>query len=419
MLKDNSKEVLLELLRQQNALYDGYCKRGLSLNISRGKPSDAQLDISLPLLENTSYMTEDGIDCRNYGAPFGIPAMRALWSDMVGIPEENIVVGANSSLHMMFDSLMRAMVFGTVHSPRPWMMEPERKFLCPAPGYDRHFRMTETLGFTLLTVPMTEDGPDMDVVEELVGDPTVKGIWCVPKYSNPTGVVYSDATIRRLMGMEAAAPDFTVMWDNAYDVHGFTEEEVTLPNVLELAATLGHPSRPLVFSSTSKITFAGGGVAMMGASDAYWQMNKPILSTQSIGPDKLNQLRHVAFLRDMAGVKEQMVKHAATLRPKFDALHAILDRELGDTGIAKWTKPRGGYFVSLDLMDGCAKRTYELCQNAGVTLTEAGATYPYGIDPHDANLRIAPSFCTMEDLTLAAEILCCSCKIAALELLTR
>lgn len=410
-----SGNALAQALRNEQETYTALAATGIRLDLSRGRPAPEQLDAGMPMLADRAYLAPDGTDCRNYGQPLGIPEMRALFEEIVGVPKENIVVGGNSSLQMIFDAFLRAMVFGTVHSPRPWYEETGRKFLCPVPGYDRHFRITERLGFAMPTVPMTEAGPDMDAVERLALDPAVKGIWCVPRYANPTGVTYSEETVRRLATMKTGAPDFTVVWDDAYAVHGLTATPAPLANLFLLAREAGTADRVWVFTSTSKITFAGGGVAMMGASDAYWAKNLPYITAQIIGTDKLGQLRHLHFLRDRAGVEAQMQRHRAILAPKFDSLLRTLERELGGTGIARWTTPKGGYFISLDLPSGCARRTHALARGAGLTLTEAGATYPYGVDPQDSNLRLAPSCCPTEEVPLAGRILASSARLAFLE----
>ncbi len=409
-----SEKQLRELEASLTLAYDAYKNKGLKLDLSRGKPSAEQLDFTDPMMQMPVIVkSEAGLDCRNYGEPYGLPEMRAFFAELTGIPARNIIVGGNSSLNMMFDTLMRAMLFGVADSERPWCREQELKFLCPCPGYDRHFGVTERLGFKLIPVHMTESGPDMDEVEALVkNDPTVKGIWCVPKYSNPTGITFSDETVRRLAAMKTAAPDFRIMWDNAYFVHEIYGEGDFLLDIFEEARKCGNENRVFYFTSTSKITYPGGGVAMMAASDENLSMIKPIVATQTIGPDKLNQLRHIEFLRNAEGVREQMKRQASSIRPKFDLLLEALDLELRDTGIAEWSEPNGGYFVSLDVLDGCAKEVFRLAKEAGVTLTSVGATFPYGIDPKDANLRLAPTYPSLEDLRPAVDILILSVKLA-------
>ena len=398
--------------------YNSYKARGLSLDLSRGKPNSDQLDISLPLLSESrpreKCFSVSGIDCRNYGCLDGIPEMKRLFSDMLGVKEEYIAVGGNSSLQLMYDTLARAMLFGVLGSERPWCREEGLKWICVTPGYDRHFKITETLGFELLSVPMTESGPDMDMVEELVRDPKVKGIWCVPKYSNPTGNTYSDETVRRLASMKCAAPDFRIMWDNAYAVHDICKDGDELLDIFAEAEKCGTLDRIFYYTSTSKITFPGSGVAMMAASPANLKQIAKYLGVQTIGYDKLNQLRHTSYFADGAAVHRHMEKLAEYIGKKFEITLGNLSA-LDGLGIAKWTKPRGGYFVSLDVMPGCAKRVYELMRDAGVTLTAVGATYPYGIDPKDENLRIAPSYPTDSELDLATEILVVAVKLAAVE----
>ena len=400
----------LEMLEKElDAQYTRDLAAGLSLDLSRGKPAADQLDLSddlLTILRSEDAKSEGGLDCRNYGDTFGLPEMRAFFSSLTDIPADHIIVGGNSSLNMMYDTLARAMLFGVADSPRPWCREEKVKFLCPSPGYDRHFGVTETLGFELITVNMTDEGPDMDEVERLVAaDPAIKGIWCIPKYSNPTGITYSDETVTRLASMKCAAPDFRIMWDNAYFVHTVYGEGDFLLDIFEEARKAGNENRIFYFTSTSKITYPGAGVAMMAASEDNLKLIKPLISAQTIGPDKLNQLRHLRFLRDADGVYEQMKRQASCVRPKFDLLLETLDEQLRESGVATWSEPNGGYFVSMDLMDGCAKEVYRMAKAAGVTLTNAGATFPYGIDPRDRNLRLAPTYCTLADLGAASKIL--------------
>ena len=410
---------------EQKSLYDSliseynfYKSKGLKLDLSRGKPNSDQLDISLPLLSEArpreKCFSINGIDCRNYGVLDGIPEMKQLFSEMLGIKTEYIAVGGNSSLQLMYDTLTRAMLFGVLDSPRPWCREEGLKWICVVPGYDRHFKMTEVLGFELLTVKMTPTGPDMDEVERLVKDPKVKGMWCVPKYSNPTGNTYSDETVRRLAKMECAAPDFRIIWDNAYAVHDLDENGDKLLDIFAEAEKYGHLDRIFYFSSTSKITFPGGGVALMAASPANLKQIEQFLGVQTIGYDKLNQLRHTAYFKDAAAVHEHMMILAKFIGKKFEITLKNLDA-LEGLGIAEWTKPNGGYFVSLDVMPGTAKRVYTLMKEVGVTLTAVGATFPYGIDPEDKNLRIAPTYPTNDELDLATKILVIAVKLAALE----
>ncbi len=411
-----SKKELEALYVPLKEKYEEYCKSGLKLDISRGKPNADQLDISGALLEvpltREDCITPAGVDLRNYGILDGIPEMKKLFSELYSIPTEYIIVGGNSSLQLMYDTIARAMLFGVKDSPRPWCFEPERKWICITPGYDRHFRISETFGFKLLSVPMTENGPDMDMVEELVKDPTVKGIWCVPKYSNPTGNTYSDETVRRLAKMECAAPDFRIMWDNAYAVHDLDENGDELLDIFSEAEKCGKLNRIFYFSSTSKITFPGGGVALMAMSPENKKQVTPLLGAQTIGYDKLNQLRHVKYFSDKESVHKHMMSLAELIGKKFDICLEALS-ELDGLGIAEWTKPNGGYFISLDVKVGSAKLVFDLMKKAGVTLTDVGATYPYGLDPNDRNLRLAPTYPTDDELRLATDILVTVLKFAA------
>ena len=409
---------LLEERDNLRLLLEMYKTEGLKLDLSRGKPAADQLDLSTELLNRPLAESEyvvDGFDCRNYGCPWGLPSMRRFWGELLGIPAEQVIVGGNSSLALMYGTIARGMIFGLADSPAPWSTVANRKWLCPAPGYDRHFAITEKMGFELIPVDMTPEGPDMDQVEKLALDPTVKGMWCVPKYANPTGITYSDATCRRLTNMKTGAPDFTVMWDNAYAVHDLCDEGDELPNIFDLAREAGTDNRFICFSSTSKITFPGAGVSMMAASPANIDAAKKVMAVETIGYDKLNQVRHLIFLRDPAGVKRQMARHKALLSEKFRVLEERLSEDLDGLGIAEWTHPKGGYFVSLNVPDGCAKRVHELAKEAGVTLTPAGATFPYGLDPRDRNLRLAPTCCPVVDLVNAASILTVAVRLAAVE----
>ena len=414
LTKNEMKELYESLLVQ----YKEYVAKNLSLDLSRGKPNSDQLDISLPLLSEArpreKCFSENGIDCRNYGVLDGIPEMKRLFANTLGLREEYIAVGGNSSLQLMYDTLARAMLFGVLGSERPWCKEEKLKWICVAPGYDRHFKMVETMGFELLTVKMTPTGPDMDEVERLVRDKSVKGIWCVPKYSNPTGNTYSDETVTRLAKMECAAPDFRIMWDNAYAVHDLTEDGDKLLDIFAEAEKYGNLDRIFYFSSTSKITFPGAGVALMAASPANLKQISKFLGVQTIGYDKLNQLRHTTYFKNADDVHSHMMTLAKFIGKKFEITLGNL-AELKGLGIAEWTEPRGGYFVSLDVLPGTAKRVYELMKNAGVVLTGVGATFPYGIDPEDKNLRIAPTYPTDDELDLATKILVLTVKMAALE----
>lgn len=393
--------------------------RKLALDLTRGKPSAAQLDLSNALLElpgSGDYRDAEGTDTRNYGVQHGLPGLRALFGDLLGIPVPNLIAGNNSSLELMHDAVVFSMLHGGVDSPRPWVAEPVVKFLCPAPGYDRHFSITESLGIEMITVPMRDDGPDVDVVEELVAaDPAIRGMWCVPVFSNPTGAVYSWEVVRRLVQMRAAATDFRLFWDNAYPVHTLTSEFPRQVDVIGLAATAGHPNRPYVFASTSKITFSGAGVSFFGGSlgNIAWFLQHS--GKKTIGPDKVNQLRHLRFLRDADGVRRHMLLHQKVLAPKFERVLEILDDRLAESKTASWTEPKGGYFVSLDVLPGTAKRTVALAKDAGIAVTEAGASFPYRKDPDDTNIRIAPSFPPLSDLEQAIDGLATCALLAATE----
>lgn len=415
------RENLLAALQKN---YEQIKASGFSLDLSRGKPGADQLDACMDLLNaldaNSDPHAENGFDCRNYGLVDGIPEAKKLFADLLGLREDEIFVGGNASLNLMFDTLARAMLFGVYGSERPWGKEPVVKFLCPAPGYDRHFRVSQTLGMELVTVPMTPQGPDMDVVEELVKDPAVKGIWCCPKYSNPDGYTYSDETVKRLAKMKTGAKDFRIMWDNAYAVHDlYPDKKDTLADIFALADAAGNRDRIFYFASTSKISFPGAGVAIFAASKANLGQILPYISAQTIGYDKLNMLRHVRYYKTAENILKHMELLATYLRPKFEIVLSTLERELGDTGCARWTNPNGGYFVSLYVKEGCAKRTYELCKAAGVKLTDVGATYPYGKDPYDSNIRIAPSYPSREDLQKAMNVLALCVKIAVLEAMAK
>ena len=404
-------------LQELQAQYKQFQDLHLSLNMARGKPCPEQLDLSVEMLRMVDhYIGEDGTDARNYGMLEGMPEARRFFGELLGAPADQVIVCGNSSLSMMYyliDLVWRA---GFVDSIRPWRFFNNIKFLCPVPGYDRHFRVTEYFGFQLLSIPQNEDGPDMDMVEKLVReDETIKGIWCVPVYSNPEGIVYSDETVRRLARMETAAPDFRIMWDQAYTVHHLTDEQCAVPNILEECKAAGHDDRPLLFCSTSKITYPGAGVAALAASPRNVQHIIKNLSSMIISYDKMNQLRHVQFLKNKEGVLEHMRKHRDILAPKFNMVKDIFARELGPYNIAHWTDPKGGYFISLYVPDGCAKRVVELCAQSGVVLTGAGAAYPYGIDPQDHHLRIAPTYPSLNELETASLLLCLSVKLATVE----
>lgn len=403
------------LLKKQ---YEDFKAKNLKLNMARGKPGKDQLDLSLEILDcinsSESCKSEGGADCRNYGLLDGIPEAKKLFAEMLEVDPSEIIIGGNSSLNMMYDTIARAMTHGIL-GETPWCKLDKVKFLCPSPGYDRHFAVTEHFGFELVTVDMKDDGPDMDQVEELVKDPAVKGIWCVPKYSNPQGITYSDEVVTRFAKLKPAARDFRIFWDNAYCVHHLTDTPDHLMNILEACRKYGNENIVYIFGSTSKICFPGSGVAMMAASKANIDDTKKQLAFQTIGPDKLNQLRHVRFFKNFSGIKEHMRKHAELIRPKFEAVLGSLEKELGGTGLLSWTSPNGGYFISVDTLDGCAKRTVELCEEAGVTVTPAGATYPYGKDPRDRNIRIAPTFPPIGELKTAITLFCLCVKVAGVE----
>jgi DNA-binding transcriptional MocR family regulator len=390
----------LDRARQE---YDALVARGLKLDLTRGKPSPRQLDLANGILDQPGKpVSADGVDLRNYGGLDGLPELRAIFAGALQVPADQLLAAGNSSLELMHDAIVFALLSAVPGAERRWVDEPEITFLCPVPGYDRHFSVCERFGIKMVPVPMTPDGPDMDVVERLVAaDPQVKGIWCVPKYSNPDGTVYSDETVRRLAAMETAAPDFRIFWDNAYAVHHLTDVETEIDDVLALCAEHGHPDRAFVFGSSSKITFAGCGVAFFGSSAANvaWWLSHT--SKRSIGPDKINQLRHVRFLRDTDGLRAHMRDLAELIRPKFEAVDKILTAELGGTGLASWTSPAGGYFISLQVPEGCARAVVAKAKAAGIALTPAGASHPYGDDPEDRMIRIAPTYPELPEVEAA------------------
>ena len=417
---DMSKEELLTLKAQLDKEYADIKAKGLALDMSRGKPSADQLDLSMGLMNvlssDSDLKCETGVDCRNYGVIDGIPEAKRLLGEMSEVDPDHIIIYGNSSLNVMFDSIARSMTQGVMGNT-PWCKLDKVKFLCPVPGYDRHFKITEFFGIEMINVPMTPQGPDMDMVEKLVSeDASIKGIWCVPKYSNPTGVSYSDETVRRFAHLKPAAKDFRIFWDNAYCVHHLYEDKQDyLIEILMECKKAGNPDMVYKFSSTSKISFPGSGIAAMAASDANLEDIRSTMRVQTIGHDKVNQLRHVRFFGDIHGIVEHMKKHADILRPKFETVLEVLERELGGLEIGSWIAPRGGYFISFDALDGCAKAIVAKAKEAGVVMTGAGATFPYGKDPHDSNIRIAPSYPTPEELAVAAEVFVLSVKLASVD----
>lgn len=412
-----------ELEKEYDALvkkYENVKGMGLKLNMARGKPGKEQLDLSLEMLDvlnsKSDFVGADGMDCRNYGILEGIEECRQLFGEILGVPSETVMVGGSSSLNMMFDTISCMMTKPVVDGCKPWYEVKDRKFLCPVPGYDRHFGITEYYGFEMIPVPMTENGPDMDIVEKFVeNDASIKGIWCVPKYSNPQGITYSDETVRRFAALKPAAKDFRIMWDNAYCIHDISDTPDELLNIYDECKKNGTEDMPILFCSTSKITFPGAGVAAMAASDNNMRVFKERYNYQVISYDKLNMLRHVKFFKDFNGVMEHMQKHKAVLKPKFDIVLNALDSQLKTVGIGEWTNPNGGYFVSIDVLSGTAKRVVQLCKDAGVVLTGAGATYPYGNDPDDKNIRIAPTFPPNDELETAMDVFCICTRLAACE----
>ena len=419
MYREYSVEQLNELKSELLAQYEAYKAKNLKLDMSRGKPAPEQLNLSIEMLTHCldgDYKSENGIDCRNYGVLDGIPEAKELMRPLLGVAEDEIIVGGNSSLQLMYDTIARAMLLGVYGGEKPWCKNNKVKFLCPAPGYDRHFAICESIGIEMITVPYLEDGPDMDMVEKLVAeDDEIKGIWCVPMYSNPTGISYSDTVVKRFANLKPKAKDFRIFWDNAYCVHHLTDTPDKILNILEECKKAGNPHMVLMFTSTSKISFPGGGLACIGASAENIKFIDSQMTYQTIGYDKLNQLRHAKFFKNFDGITAHMLKHKEIIAPKFNIVLDMLNKEIAPHGIAKWHNPNGGYFVSFTGMDGTAKRIVALCKDAGVVLTGAGATYPYGKDPHDSNIRIAPTFPTCDELQTAMEIFCVSAKLASVE----
>lgn len=423
MMADYRTLTAAELAAEKQELETAYRRiqaQGLKLDMSRGKPSPEQLDLSMGMLDvlsSSDILTcENGTDVRNYGLFEGIPEARQLFADLMEVEPDEVFVGGNSSLNLMYDTVARNMQFGAAPGEIPWGKQSVVKFLCPVPGYDRHFGVTETFGIEMISIPMTPAGPDMDLVEQYVnGDPAVKGIWCVPKYSNPDGYTYSDETVRRFAALKPAASDFRIFWDNAYCVHDITDTPDTLLNLMDECKKRGSEDMVYIFCSTSKISFSGAGVAAMAMSRKNLAWAKKYLTMQTISFDKVNQLRHTRFFGSKEGVKAHMEKHRAIIKPRFDLVFSMLDREIAGLGIAEWTRPNGGYFFSLNVLPGCARRVVSLCKEAGVVLTGAGASFPYGIDPLDTNIRIAPTYPSLEELEKAAEVLCLCVKLAAVE----
>ena len=414
-----SEQERQEMKAQLLERYHEFQERRITLDMTRGKPCSEQLDLALGMLEGDTaktYRTKEGLDCRNYGGLDGIPAAKALFSAYMEVEPNELILGGNSSLNMMHDTIFRAMVQGIMEGAEPWGQLPKVKFLCPSPGYDRHFFICEYLGIEMIPVDLLEYGPDMDQIEEQVAkDELIKGIWCVPKYSNPSGVVYSDEVVERLAKMNTKAKDFRIFWDNAYAVHHLVESPPLLNNILMASKQAGNPDRVLMFGSTSKISFAGSGLAMMAGSQANMEWIKNQMAFQTIGPDKLNQLRHVLFFKNIGGIEAHMKKHAEILKPKFEAVQNILDTELKGKNIAEWSSPQGGYFVSINTLKGCAAAVVKMAADAGVKLTPAGSTYPYKKDPLDRNIRIAPTFPPLEDIEAAMELVAICIQIVSLD----
>ena len=418
--KDLSREELLELKKELEVEFEDVKGKGLKLDMSRGKPSKAQLDLSMGMMDvlngDSDLVCEEGVDCRNYGVIDGIKEAKQLFADMMEVPKDNIIIFGHSSLNVMYDTVARAMTHGIMGST-PWAKLDKVKFLCPVPGYDRHFKITEHFGIEMINIPMTQDGPDMDLVAQYVeNDPSVKGIWCVPKYSNPQGITYSDETVHRFATLNPAAEDFRIFWDNAYGIHHLYEDKQDyLIVILMECKKEGHPDMVYKFGSTSKISFPGSGIAAIAASDNNLKEIRQMMSIQTIGHDKLNQLRHVRYFKDIHGMVEHMKKHADILRPKFETVLNVLETELGGLEIGSWIAPRGGYFISFDSMEGCAKAIVAKAKEAGLIMTGAGATFPYGKDPKDSNIRIAPSFPTPEELAVAAQVFVLSVKLVSID----
>ena len=419
-LSKMSRAELEAFKNEAQAKYDEYKARGLSLNMARGKPSAEQLDLTEGLLttvvKSSDCIADDGTDCRNYGVVDGLPEAKALFAPMLNVTNDQLILGGSSSLNMMYDTIAKFLLFGVNKDAKPWKDQGRLKWLCPCPGYDRHFLVTESFGFEMINVPMNADGPDMDMIEKLAAqDESIKGVWCVPMYGNPTGITFSDEVVKRFANMKTKADDFRIFWDNAYCVHHLSDDHDVLLDLLAECEKAGNPDRAIEFASTSKISYAGAGVAMMASSKANIDYIKSLLTVQTIGPDKINQLRHVKFFKNFEGLKEHMKKHQALLAPRFAAVLDGLDKEIAPYGIGSWTKPNGGYFISFNAMNGTAKRIVTLCKEAGVVLTGAGATFPYGKDPDDSNIRIAPTYPPVEELKIAAKLFTICVKLASAE----
>lgn len=416
--KEMSRKELSSLKEELQGKFEEAKAKGLKLDMSRGKQSTAQLDMTMSIMNvfdsDSVLKTENGVDCRNYGLMDGIPEVKKLLGDMMGVPAQNVLVYGNSSLSVMYDAISHSVTHGVMGST-PWCKLDKVKFLCPVPGYDRHFKITEYFGIEMINIPMTADGPDMDLVEKYVNeDEAVKGIWCVPKYSNPQGISYSDETVRRFANLKPAAKDFRIYWDNAYAVHHlYDDKQDEILEILSECEKAGNPDIVFEFCSTSKVSFAGGGIAGMAASSANLDYIKEGMTVRTIGYDKVNQLRHVRYFKDINGIREHMRKHAEIIRPKFEAVLQVLDREIGGLGIGEWNRPVGGYFISFEAMEGCAKAIVAKCKEAGVVMTGAGATYPYGNDPKDSNIRIAPTFPTPEEMAEAADLFVLCVKLVS------
>ncbi|MCM1023530.1 MAG: aminotransferase class I/II-fold pyridoxal phosphate-dependent enzyme [Prevotella sp.] len=420
LLTEMNKEELSSFRSECEKEYESYKAKGMKLDMSRGKPSTEQLDLAMPMFDvftnAASMLTADGIDCRNYGCLTGIHDAKVLFGDLLGVKEEELIIGGNSSLAMMYDAVSRAMTHGVYGSEKPWGKCGKVKFLCPVPGYDRHFAICESFGIEMINIPMRSDGPDMDMIEKLVSeDEAVKGIWCVPLYSNPDGIAYSDEVVRRFANLSPKAADFRIFWDNAYCVHHLTDTPDRILNILDECKKTGKEDMVLIFASTSKISFSGAGVAIMAGSVNNVKQITRLMGIQCISYDKINQLRHVKYFKNVDGIMEHMAKHRGIIAPKFKLVLDMLEAETGSLGVLEWNKPNGGYFISVNTLEGCAKRVVRLCAEAGVVLTSAGATFPYGKDPLDRNIRIAPTYPPLDELEAAMKIFCVSVKLASAE----